>query len=91
MLHVIWVTETGDKAIAQSSCSPARRAATAGNPEADLTDEAPSRAVDHSASPPVTQRSVTLGHPTPKEGEALLFGNSDEELDCLWRKNVRLE
>jgi hypothetical protein len=63
----------------------------AGDPEVDLTDEAPSRAADHSASTPVTQRFATLRHPIPEEGEAPLFENSDEELDYLRRKNTRLE
>jgi hypothetical protein len=81
-----------DEPIAESSCGPARRAATAGDPEVDLTDEAPSRAADYSAGPPVTQRSATLGHPTPKEGEAPpLFENSDEELEYLRREDARLE
>jgi hypothetical protein len=63
----------------------------AGCLEVELTDKAPSRAADHSASPPVTQHSLTLGHPTPEEGEALLFKNSDEELDYPQCENAQLE
>ncbi len=82
----------GDELIAESSRGPARRAATAGDPEVDLTSEAPSRAADHSAVPPVTQGSAMLGHPTPKEGEALpLFKNSNEEPEYLQRKDACLE
>jgi hypothetical protein len=39
----------------------------------------PSKAADHSAGLPVTQRSTTLWHSTPNEGEALLLKNSNEE------------
>jgi hypothetical protein len=63
----------------------------AGDLEVDLTDEAPSRAADHSIDPPVTQHSATLRHPTPKVGKAPLFRNSDEELDNLGCENARLE
>jgi hypothetical protein len=73
----------GDEPIAESSCSPTRRAATAGNPEIDLTHEAPSRAADHYAGPPVTQHSTMLGCPTPKGVEASLFENSNEELEFI--------
>ncbi len=77
------VARVSDKPIAESSRDPARHAASASYPEVNLTDEAPSRAVNHFASHPVTQRSAKLGHPTPKEGEVPLFKNSDEELDYL--------
>jgi hypothetical protein len=63
----------------------------AGDLEVDVTDEAPSRAADHSAGLSVTQCSAMLGHPIPKEGEAPLLENSDEELDYPCRKNTRLE
>jgi hypothetical protein len=89
--HVVPVSQTDDEPIAESSRGPARRAATAGDPEVYLTKEAPSRAADHSAGPPVTQCSATLGHPTPEEGEAPLFENSDDELEYLRRKDARLE
>jgi hypothetical protein len=89
--HVVLVTQAGDEPIPESGRGLARRADTAGNPEVDLTDEAPSRAADHSLSPPVTQRPATLGHPTPDEGEALLFENLDEGLENLWHKNARWE
>ncbi len=79
MSYVVLVAQAGKEPIAESSCSPTRRAATAGNPEVDLTNEAPSRAADDSASPLLTQHSVTLEHPTPEEGEALLFKDLDEE------------
>ncbi len=58
----------GDKPIAESSCGPARPAAMAGDFKVDLTDEAPSRAVDHSASPPLTQCSRNARAPYPQEG-----------------------
>jgi hypothetical protein len=68
------------------------RTATAGYPKLDLTDEALSRAADHSAGPLVTQHSATLGHSTHKECEVLpLFENSDEEQEYLWCKDTRLE
>jgi hypothetical protein len=63
----------------------------AGNLKVDFTDEAPSRAADHSTRPSVTQRSTTLRNPTPKKGEVLLFENLDEELDYLQRENACLE
>jgi hypothetical protein len=72
-LCVVPVAKAGDESIAESSCSSPRRAATAGNPEVDLTDEAPTRATDYSAGPLVAQRSTKLGHNTPEEGEAPLF------------------
>jgi hypothetical protein len=90
-MHVIPVMQAVNKPIAESSRSPARCTATAGNPEADLTDEAPSRAVDYFAGPLVTLCFVTLGHCTSEEGEAPLFKNWDNELEYLPRKNARLE
>jgi hypothetical protein len=38
-------------------------------------------ATDHSPGPPITQRSTTLGYPIPKEGEDLLYKNSDKKLE----------
>jgi hypothetical protein len=90
-LCVVPVTQTDDEPIAESSRGPARCAATAGNPEVDLTDKVPSRAADHPAGPQVTQRSATLGHLTSEEGEAPLFENSNEELEYLQRKHAHLE
>jgi hypothetical protein len=54
MLHIISVVLAGDKPIAESSRGPARCTATAGEHKIDLTDEAPSRAMDNSAGPRVT-------------------------------------
>jgi hypothetical protein len=83
--------QTGDEPIVESTRSPARRTATAGDSEVDLADEAPFRAADHYADPPVTQHSTTLGHLTPEEGDAPLFENSDEEPEYLRREDARLE
>ncbi len=60
--------QAGDKPIAENSCGLTRHAATTGNIETDLTNEAPSRAMDHSAGLPVTQHSATLGHSNPEDG-----------------------
>jgi hypothetical protein len=89
--RIVPVAQACDEPIAESSRVPARCAAMAGDLEVDLTDEAPSRAADHSAGPLVTQCSVTLRHSTPEEGEAPLFENSDEELDYLRCVNAHLE
>jgi hypothetical protein len=62
----------------------------AGDPKEDLTNEAPSRATEPSAGPPATLRSATLGRSTPEKGEALLFKNSNEELEYLWREDACL-
>ncbi len=83
--------QAGHELIAESSCGPARRAATPGDHEVDLTNEAPSRAAYHSAGPQVTQPSAKLGRPTPEEGESVLYKNSGEELEYLQRKNTHLE
>ncbi len=90
-LLVIPVPQAGNKPIALSIRSPARRAAMASDPKADLPDAAPFWAADQSASPLVTKRFATLGHSTPEEGEVPLFKNLDEEVDYLWGKNSRLE
>jgi hypothetical protein len=42
-------------------------------------------------APTVTQHSTTLGHPTLKKGEVLLFKNSDEELEYLQLEKARFE
>jgi hypothetical protein len=65
--------------------------ATAGNPEVDLTNKAPSRAVDHFAGLPVAQHSAMLRHCTGDEGKAPLFVNFDKGLEYLRRKSARLE
>jgi hypothetical protein len=88
---VVPVVQAGDKPIAEDSRSPARCTHTAGDPGVDLIDEVHSRAADHCTRPPVTWHSATLRHPTPEEGAAPLFKNSDEERDYLGRKNTRLE
>jgi hypothetical protein len=81
-----------DELIAESSRGPAGRAATTGDHEVDLTNEAPPRAADPSAGPPISQCSATLGNPTPEEGDALpAFENSDEELEYWRREDARLE
>jgi hypothetical protein len=74
------VTSFNNITIAESSCYPARHAATASHPKVDFPDMALSRAADNFAGPLVTQYSATLSYPTCKEGEALLFENSDDEL-----------
>jgi hypothetical protein len=79
--RIVLVAQAWDEPITESSRGPARRAARAGHPKVDLTDEAPCRAIHCSAGPPVTQRSATIVLSTPKEGEEPLFKNSDEELD----------
>ncbi len=87
-LHVIPVTQAGIKPITESSHGPTRCLAMVGEPKDDLTGKAPSRAVDHSADSPVTQRFVTLEHPTHKGGETLLFENSNEVPEYLRRENA---
>jgi hypothetical protein len=91
MSCVVLVVQASDEPIAKRSHDPVRCAATAGNPQVDLNNETTSRAADHSTGPPVTQRPVMLRHPTPEDGEALLFENSDEELDYRNCKNPCLE
>jgi hypothetical protein len=83
-LYIVPIAQASDKLITQGSRSPAKRDATAGDPEVDLTSKAPSRAVDYSASILVTQRSAKLGRPTSEKGEELLFENTSEELEYLW-------
>ncbi len=78
-LCIVLVTATNDETIAAGSHGPARQAVTVGNPEVHLTNEALSQAANHAAGPPVTQRSATIGHPTPKKGEAQLITNSAKE------------
>ncbi len=90
VLRVAPVAQAGDKPITESNHSRIRHAATAGDHEVDLTDEAPSTATDHSASPLVTQHFATLGHPTPVDSEAPLLENSYEELEYIRCKNARL-
>jgi hypothetical protein len=63
----------------------------AGNPEAELTNKAPSRVADHSVNPLVTRHATMLRPLTPKKGEAPLFENSDEELEHLQHKNTRFK
>ncbi len=88
---IVLVTLPNDEPIAEGSCGPTLGAATAGNLEVVLTDKAPSRAADHFASPLIIQGSKTLGHLTPEEGEAPLFENLKEKLECLQQEYARLE
>ncbi len=82
-LCIVLVTRSNDELFTERSRSPARCIAMAGNPEVDLTDEAPFRAANHSGSPPITQRYTMLNYPNPKEGIALLIERSKEELEYL--------
>ncbi len=91
IVHIVPVAQTSDELITESICGPARRAATAGDPKANLINKVPSRAMDYSAIPLVIQRSAMLEHLTHNEGEAPFFKNLDDEQEYLWRKNARLE
>jgi hypothetical protein len=80
------ITLAGDELIAESSHVSARRTDAVGNPEVDFTYKAPSRAVEHFASPLVTQRFSPLRHTSPKEDEALLFRNLGKDLEYQWHE-----
>lgn len=87
MLRITAIPLSNDKPVTESSCAPARRAATTSYHLTKPNEESQ----DPSEEPWYSQWSATIAHPTPEEDDALsVLEDFDMELEYLRCKDSHL-